>query len=162
MKKLSEKNFEAIYNEYYKLVYFIVSKYVGDKFDRENLANDVFIKFYQKRERVKNIKFYLATSARNTAADFLEKKKNIILPLDEAKTAVFVEDDGESGFRDAVIDLRKVLDEAEVDIILSHAVFGETFKEIATRLKKPLKTVYSVYRRAAQKYRKYKEDKVDE
>lgn len=162
MKRLSDKKFEAIYNEYYKLVYFIVSKYVGDKFDRENLANDVFIKLYHSRERVDNIKGYLAAAARNAAADFIEKKKQKVLPLDEAKAAVFPDASASSGYNAALEDMKNVLTEYEIEVILSHAVFGESFKEIGKRYDKPLKTVYSVYMRAVQKYRKYKEEKGDE
>ena len=162
MKKLSDKKFETIFKRYKNLVYFIVSKYVDDTFDRENLTADVFLKFYQNYDGAGDVKIYLAKSAKNVAIDFLRKKKNISVSLDDAAEIVYVDEGYQSGYRDAVKEMRKVLDENEIDTILSHAVFGETFKEIAARQRRPLDSVYYTYRSAIKKYKKYKEEKVDE
>lgn len=155
MKKLTEKKFDAVYNEYGRLVYFIVSKYVGDPFECENLTNDVFMDLYKRKEDVRDVKYYLIASAKNRAVAHLRKKRNVTVPLNEAADAVYVDEGAESDFRDVVEEMRKALSDEEVEIILSHAVFGEKFKSIAKRLKKPLPTVYTLYSRAIKKYRGY-------
>ena len=162
MKKLSDKKFEAIFKRHKNLVYFIVSKYVDDTFDRESLTADVFLKFYQNHEGVDDVKYYLAKAAKNVAIDFLKKKKNISVSLSDAAEIVYVDEGYKSGYRDAVEDMKNVLGDIEIDTVLSHAVFGETFSEIAERQQRPPDSVYYTYRSAIKKYKKYKEEKVDE
>lgn len=162
MKRTTDEQFEKIYNKYYKLVYFIVSKYVGDRFERENLVHDIFLKFYEKQEGVENVKYYLARAARSTAIDFLRKEKNISVPLDDAANFVFADVGSSSYYNSAVEDMKKVLSDEEIEIVLSHAVFDEPFKEIAERHGKPLIAVYRIYKRAIKKYKKFSEENCDE
>ena len=162
MKRLSDKKFEAIFNEYKNLVYFIVSKYVDDAFDKEDLTNEVFVKFFERHESVKNVKYFLATVAKNTAIDFVRKKKNLVVPLEDAAEVVYVDEGYQSGYRDAINNMKKALNDLEINVLLSHAVFCDTFKEIAARYEKSLDTVYYTYKNAVKKYKKFKEGRSDE
>ena len=46
------KAFEYIYSKYYKLVWFIISKYVYNVLDIEDISQTVFINFYNN---IKNV-----------------------------------------------------------------------------------------------------------
>ena len=162
MKKITEKQFETIYNKYYKLVYFIVSKYVGDRFERENLVNDVFVKYYEKQEEVKNVKYYLACLSKSTAIDFLRRNKKLSVPLEDAANVVFIDEGASSYYLSAVGDMKRVLTDLEIEVVLSHAVYDEPFKEIAEKFGKPLIIVYRIYKRALKKYKKHSEENCDE
>ena len=157
MKKLTEKRFRELYDEYVRLVYFIVSKYVDEKHERESITDDVFLKFYNNHEAVRNVKTYLATAAKNAAINSLKKTKNIDVSLTDMADEVFVDPSLYSDYRDVLEELKSFLDEVETEVLLSHAVFGETFGDIAERLGRPLQTVYSIYKRAMKKYKEKRE-----
>ena len=155
MDDLTERKFEKIYGEYVKLVYFIISKYVDDTSDREELTNDVFVDFYVRMEDVENVKYYLTTTAKNKAINHLTRRKTPDTVLDE-NAAVKEEVKGDGGYADTVEDMKNVLNDLEIDIIIEHAVFGKTFDKLSKENGMPLKTVYSLYKRAIKKYRRYK------
>ena len=76
--------FEEIYVTYGKLVYFKIMQYVSNKLDVEELTQDVFVSFYNnlKCTDILDIKYYLVTSAKNKAVDFIKKKK-VVLQSDD-------------------------------------------------------------------------------
>ncbi len=151
-----ESIFEEIYREYGKLVAYIISKYVAEKEDIEELTNDVFVTFSTVLHRIKldNIKYYLVVQAKNSAVNFLKKNSkqyNIeyverveLSSLDEDKTA----------FYEIIDEMKSCLTEDEINIILLHAVYDKTFREIADMYEKSINTVKSTYRRAIAKLRK--------
>ena len=155
MADLKEKRFEKIYREYVKLVYFIISKYVDDRSDREDLTSDVFVDFYVKMDGVKNVKYYLVTAAKNKAVNHVAKNKRVKITYEEEPTK---EGDSYSdgGYYDTVNDMKKVLSDREIEIIIKHLIFDKTFRQLSDELGQPLKTIYSVYKSAIKKYRKYK------
>ncbi|MDE5547036.1 MAG: sigma-70 family RNA polymerase sigma factor, partial [Anaeroplasmataceae bacterium] len=75
------KIFNEIYATYCKLVFFVISKYVNQLEDIEDLTNDVFLSFFNQIQQINltdNIKSYLTTSAKNKALDFMNKKNNYV------------------------------------------------------------------------------------
>ena len=74
-----ERIFEQIYYDYGKLVGFVISKYVSNTADIEELINDVFLKFSKVLYSIKldSIKYYLVVQAKNTAINFVKKNSNI-------------------------------------------------------------------------------------
>ena len=157
MLTLTDKQFEKLYNENVRLVSFIVSKYIGDPYECEEITNDVFVRLYQRSGEIKNLKYYIVSSAKNAAKNSLKKKGLITVPLDENAIDVYAEDRFYSDYRHTIEEMRKVLRDDEIEIILSSAVFDEKFASISKRLNKPMKTVYTTYMRAIKKYRKFKE-----
>ena len=60
------------------MVCFVISKYVNNKEDIEDLANDTFIKVFNNVKEIQSsFKYYPIQSANNIAKDYL-KKKNLI------------------------------------------------------------------------------------
>src|SRR5574344_1086731 len=71
--------FNNTFNDYSKLVYFVISRYVNNIEDIKDLTLETFTKYYININSVKNPKPFLTTSARNLAIDFLRKNKGIVL-----------------------------------------------------------------------------------
>lgn len=71
------ERFKSIYTEhFYKVKYFAV-QYLEDEIEAENVAQEVFVSFWENIERVdfnKNVLAYLLTSARNKSLNLLSKE----------------------------------------------------------------------------------------
>lgn len=149
--------FEEIYYLYGKLVGFVISKYVFVKEDIEELINDVFISFYNNLNTIefKSIKYYLVTSAKNKAIDFLRKKKEEVLLDDDY---IFSVSDNKSLYYQIVDDLKRCLKENEIEIILLHVIYNFSFKEISNIQNKPLTTISTIYSNAIKKYKRWRKD----
>lgn len=153
--KKEERNIllEEIYNEYYKLVCFIISKYIRNRSDIEELANDVFIKFFQNIYSIRSsIKYYLTTTAKNTSINFLKQKnKNVVF---DDEIVFSIKDDKHSSNENyyEIIDyLKTFLTEKEIAIILNHVIYEMTFKNISELFKISENTVKTTYYRSLEK-----------
>lgn len=153
--KKEERNtlLEEIYNEYYKLVCFIISKYIRNRSDIEELANDVFIKFFQNIYSIRSsIKYYLTTTAKNTSINFLKQKnKNVVF---DDELVFSIKDDEHSSNENyyEIIDyLKTFLTEKEIAIILNHVIYEMTFKNISELFKISENTVKTTYYRSLEK-----------
>ncbi len=146
-----EKVFEEIYYEYGKLVGFVISKYVHNKADVEELVNDVFLAFSKVmfNTEIGNIKRYLAVSAKNATVNFLRRKKI------ECEEFSYVENyDGYGdglGYYDIAREMQKCLSIDELNTVFLHIVYGYSFTEIAKSISRPSSSVSSQYHRAIKK-----------
>jgi len=150
-----EQVFEEIYYEYGKLVGFIISKYVSKKEDIEELVDDVFISFSKimLKNEINNIKYYLVTQAKNASINFLNKKDNKIeIIYDEIYLSSNTYE--QSKYYEIVYEMKQVLTELEVNIILLHTIYNYSFDDISNKLNKPLSSIASIYRRAITKFNK--------
>lgn len=146
--------FKEQYNQYYKLVCFVISKYVNNKEDIEDLANDTFIKVFNNVKEIQSsFKYYLIQSANNIAKDYLKKKR---FDLDNNDTEVSIEDNSipSLNYLDLIKKMEKHLKQIEIDIILMHVIEGYTFKEIAEHYNFKEKKVISIYYQATKKFLK--------
>ena len=150
--------FEEIFNEYSKLIAFIISKYVHIKEDVEDLVMNVFLKFYAAalKTDMTNIKAYLAVMAKNESISFLKKEKNIFIEYDDN---VYFEDGAtNTTYNDIIAKMKTILTDEEVNIIILKVVYGYTFKELALKISQKPSTISSKYFRAINKFkRSYKE-----
>lgn len=150
--------FESIYHSYYRLIGYVISKYVKDTNIVNDLISDTFVKFYKAmfNTKIRNIKYYLVTIAKNLAITYLKDIKKVDIVYDD--DIVFsVEDENDSKYSSLVEDLKKVLDEEEVKIILLHVLYDYSFKDISGKLGISLSTVKSKYYRGIEKVRKENE-----
>ena len=65
--------FRDIYNTYYKLVYFVLAKYLTSSSDIEDILVESFVSLFENRKKITNIKYYLTTISKNKALNFLKK-----------------------------------------------------------------------------------------
>lgn len=157
--KIIHDVFEEIYVTYGKLVYFKIMQYVTNKFDAEELTQDVFVSFYNNlySTNILNIKYYLIASAKNKAIDFIKKKKEVL--ISDEKTIFEVEDVVDKCIEyDEIIEaMKKFLSEFEIEIIIKHIMDDLSFKQLSIQYKKPLNTIISIYHRALKKFKKERE-----
>ena len=77
---MQEKEFEHIFKCYYSDIYNFIYHYIMDGDDAEDLAQDVFICFFEKYKSLPegiNSKQYLLSIAKNRCISFL-RHKNVI------------------------------------------------------------------------------------
>ena len=150
-----EQIFEEIYYEYGKLVGFIISKYVSKREDIEELVDDVFISFSKSmmKTMINNIKYYLVTQAKNTSINFINKKENKIeMIYDEIYLSNSTYE--QSKYYELIDEMKQVLTEKEINIILLHTIYNYSFEDISNKLNMPLQSIASIYRRAIKKFNK--------
>ena len=156
--------FEALICLYLTPIYNLVYRYAGDAASAEDITQEVFVKVWKNLKRFdrgKSFKTWAFAIAKNTAFDFLKKKKAI--PFSSFDT-----DAGENVIIDTLADpaflppelfarkeLAQILERALLtlapkyrEVLLLRYFEHFTFQEIADILKEPLDTVKSRSRRA--------------
>lgn len=153
--ELINEFFEELYKKYKGLVCYIVSKYISSREDVFDIAQDVFLDFFNNADKVNtNIKFYLTSSAKNKALNHLKKYSKITfverndLDLLESKS-----NSNDLVFIDTVRILRENLKNDEFNILSLHLFENITFKDIASKLNMKLSTVKTLYFRSLKKSR---------
>ena len=144
-----ESVFRQIYDSYFKLVYFCVSNYINVHEDIEDIVADVFVSFFNHLDSINidgSIKYYLTTTAKNKAINFVKKKKEVILEDNVLNSMKY-----ESKPNLLLLTLNEKLTKEERYIIVSHVLYDYTLNEIATELNENLNTIKSKYRRTIQK-----------
>lgn len=78
LQKGNERAFEFVFNEYYASLTRFSYSLIKDQDKAESLAQEVFIKFWEKREKltdIDNLLLYLMAMVRNQSIDYLRKEK---------------------------------------------------------------------------------------
>jgi len=165
--KGDEKSLEILIHRYLKPIYNFVYRYVGDKEQADDITQIVFVKAWKNlkkfhfRSNGSAFKIWIFQIAKNTALDFLRKKKTI--PFSE-----FENTQGENiimeTLRDPLPLAPEILEKADIAkslngameklsltyrmVLFLHYNDHFTFREIAEILGEPLNTVKSQHRRA--------------
>jgi len=170
-----EEAFRVLLNKYTKHIYNFVRQMVPNNNDAEDVTQEVFIKVWKNLKKYKNgqnFKTWLFTIAKNSAIDFLRKRKAIVFSdLESEINKKGDKDDfnfsetieSEESLPDAMLQkiqdvnfLNKLLSQISTEyktILLLHYQEDMTFEEIGEILDKPLNTVKSYHRRALLKLR---------
>ena len=158
--------FERLVANHLEAVYSFVARYVGNSNEAEDIVQDVFIKVWKHLGRFdtqRNFRTWIFTIAKNTALDWLKKKKVITF------SELTGDDDTGPTFEETLADLDEptplelfdqTLDQKALSaalaalpadyraVVILRLDSQLTFREIAETLNKPLNTVKSHYRRA--------------
>ena len=168
-----DQAFETIYDTYARSVAFICGRFLTDDTDIRSVTNDVFVSFFQRApyiEEIESLRAYLTQAARRAALDFLRAKNRrekglteLTSPDEDTDPLTLVPDPDEdipshARYKALTDDLRATVGDEATEIILSHAVCGESFPAIAARLGLKTGTVKTRYHRAIQRFRKQKGD----
>lgn len=153
------ESFREIYNKYFKLVWFCVFRFLGNKEDADEVSDDVFVKFYERAEKTEiiNVKYYLTRSARNLSFNKLRSRKHTE-ELNENTAGQYVFCEG-SGLLEKIA---SAANKEEIDLLCRHVLEGYTLAEIAERLGEPVNTVKSKYRRLIKRLKSELGDFCDE
>ena len=175
-----ESAFPALLSRYLKPVYNFAYRMTASKADAQDIAQETFFKAWRnlkKYRREKNFKTWLFAIARNTAIDYLRKRKDFTFSDLSARSGSGFGGEGEEGdnnFEDTLADLGPLPDEiiaraedqknmeelisklspAYREMLLLRYDSQFTFDEIGKILGKPLDTVKSQHRRALIELRK--------
>ena len=144
--------FDYLYEKYCKLVYVSVKGIVPDPRDAEELTNDTFVKIFNNRRRlceIKNIKYYIMMTAKNVAYDF-KRKRQIKIIYDDDIVYTAPNKSERNSVDDITSEFAKHVSLEDVDIIVRHILHEETFKEIGEALDRPTSTIKSRYFRAIE------------
>jgi len=161
--KGDEKSFEALVSRYMRQIYGFVFKYVNNAAVAEDITQEVFMKVFKhirKIDKNKNFKSWVYTIAKNTALDFLKKKKSIPFSSFEVENGrnVLLEK-----LADPHLAPNKIMESLEskdtflgaigklsekYKLVLSLYYYQYlNFREIAELLKEPVNTIKSRHRR---------------
>ncbi|MDD5165383.1 MAG: RNA polymerase sigma factor [Candidatus Pacebacteria bacterium] len=173
IKKGDDASFHILMSRYMKHVFNFILQYVRVREEAEDVTQDAFFKAWKHINRFKDgMKFkpWLFTIARNTALDYIKKKKAVVFSeMDQTDS------DGEaiSTFSDTLTDEAPLPPEifankelgSQLDVamnilhpdhravLIMHYHEDMTFEEIADTIKKPMNTIKSWHRRSLEKIR---------
>ena len=168
-----DQAFETIYNTYAGSVAFVCGRFLSDDTDIRSVTDDVFVSFFQRAPyiEIESLRAYLCQAARRASLDFLRAKNRRerglteLTSLDEDTDPLTLVPDPDEDipsharYKAMTADLCATVGKENTEIILSHAVCGESFPEIAARLGKKENTVKTAYHRAIKRFRKEKGDR---
>jgi RNA polymerase sigma-70 factor (ECF subfamily) len=165
-----ETSLEVLIRQYLKPIYSFAHRYVSNSQEAEDITQEVFVKVWRnlkKFDQNKSFKTWIFSIAKNTAIDFLKKKKTI--PFSE-----FENEDGENMLTETFADSsplpQELLEKAGMAQILNSAMeklspkyrmvlflrYNDhfNFREIAEILGESLNTIKSRHQRAILMLRK--------
>ena len=157
-KEEPESTFQYLYTKYKPLLRFIAAQYIKDEGDIEDIVQETFINFFNRVESVHtSIKSYLTASAKNIAFNFIKKhaKTDYVDPdeLSLLHDSSLCDHWANVRFDELIRDMKKVLAEEDVKIILLHLIDDVNFEKIALKLNQNVKTIKTKYYRALKKYK---------
>lgn len=89
IRKGDKHAFKEVYDEHYSQCYFIARRYLKDKNLAKDAVQDLFLKFWKKREKLdssKTIKGFLFIMLKNHLLDMIRKRKTQNKILEKYKT----------------------------------------------------------------------------
>ena len=158
--KGDEKSLEILVARYLKVIYSFSYKNVGNEAEAEDITQEVFVKVWKnlkKFDQKKDFKPWIFQIAKNTAIDYLRKRKTVPFSNFENESGQNLLTDNlvekSPNLVETISDKRTMetilnnLDEKEQKIINLRHKEGFSFNQIAEFLKEPINTVKSRYRR---------------
>lgn len=159
IKELQNHNYEAfdiIYEQFHKLVFYVIYSIAKDVESTKELVQDTFLKMWNNIHTFKlntNFKAWLLTIAKNAAKDYLKtRKEHFSLEGD-----VLSNQEHMSKFSEFNMDAKQVLNEFEYDVITLILIYNLKRREVADVLERPIGTISRVYSEALQKLKKFYE-----
>lgn len=155
-KKQLNKCFEHLYNQYKNLIAFNIAKYIPEKEIIQDLVNETYLIFFNNADKVtRNIKNYLIITSKNLTINYLNKNKSTIMLNEEALYDVEKNITLNDNIKTLLLDMRQVLSQEEIEIIIYYLYENNSFIDIAAIKKTSSNTIKSKYFRALKKYREY-------
>lgn len=142
----------AVYEEYRRLMYFVIATYVENPEDCNDVLSEAFLKAMENRASLKEpskLRSFLCSIAKNEAINFSKKKRA------ESSSDIIEEMYGEQDqSNDALSMIEPLLSSKETIVVYYKAVFGYTWKEIVEETNIPDSSARLLYKRGIEKLRK--------
>lgn len=149
IKELQNHNYDAfdiVYEDYHKLVFYVIYSIVKDVEITKELVQDTFL-------LNTNFKAWLLTIAKNTAKDHLKTRKQYY----SLEGEVISNQEHMSTFSEFNVDAKQVLNDFEYNVITLTLIYNLKRREVADVLERPIGTISRVYSEAMQKLKKFYE-----
>ena len=162
LKLIEERsqNFTEIYSDHYPVVHGIVYSKIGSIDDTNDIAQEVFIRFFEKFDEVENPRKWLYGTIRNVVLEFYKKRYKKDIDID----TVF-DDNGlayVNGFRDTRLMIQEAIenmdnfkDEREKTLFDLIAVHNFTYKEAGAQVGMTVRQVKYRYNLIVDRLTKY-------
>lgn len=164
MQHGSRRSFEMFYEKYVSYIYNIAYAITKNREEAEDICHDVFVEVFEKVREYNpergSIKAWLAVKTKSRSLDRLRKKKPLLINRLEA--VVKQAERGADAFilshleKELIFDALQSIPESQREAIIRAYFNGETQREIAAKMKKPLGTVKSLIRYGLNNLRKQK------
>lgn len=153
LKLKDERAFETVYYTYNKLIYHIVYEMIHDALLTEELVSDIFVQMYQSIDMFdlnNNFKYWLIQIAKNMTKNKiaqLQREKYVL-----SETFVHQTKDSSQHHYDLMVEeMKRHLDDEEIEIINMVILYGYSFKIIGEMLGRSTSSVANQYYRALDK-----------
>lgn len=162
VQKIDNQSLKELFDLHYSSLCLYMIQFTKDRQDAEDIAQETFIKFWEKREKLlvtSSFKSYLFRSAYNLYMDQIRKEKRNDLLLVELKYEGLLSqiEEKESDQQEKINKVKQIVEKLPdrcKEILLLSKREGLKNKEIAIRLNISIKTVESQMRLAFQKIRR--------
>jgi RNA polymerase sigma factor (sigma-70 family) len=151
MRSLNDAQFDALVRQHVPAIFRYARRFTGDRDIAEDIAQETFVKAWKNLKRYdpsRSFSAWLYTIAQRTAIDYLRKKSDEPLPEELLDTAPSVLETLDMARENRALALATAQLPSEYRAVVQLRLQDLQFHEIAERLKKPLNTVKSQYRRA--------------
>ncbi|PIT90112.1 hypothetical protein COU23_00355 [Candidatus Kuenenbacteria bacterium CG10_big_fil_rev_8_21_14_0_10_36_11] len=131
-----EESLKLLIRNYLKPVFSFVYHFFNNHAEAEDIAQDVFVKMWKnlkKFDQQKKFKTWLFAIAKNTALDYLKKKKFLLF-------SEFINADGENILEETLTDINPLPDE-----IFEQADLAQTLEKIFDKLPAHYRVVLDLY-----------------
>ena len=131
-----EESLKLLIRNYLKPVFSFVYHFFNNHAEAEDIAQDVFVKMWKnlkKFDQQKKFKTWLFAIAKNTALDYLKKKKFLLF-------SEFINADGENILEETLTDINPLPDE-----IFEQADSAQTLEKIFDKLPTHYRVVLDLY-----------------
>ncbi|MED4270430.1 sigma-70 family RNA polymerase sigma factor [Geobacillus stearothermophilus] len=167
LEKIAEGSrtaFDRFYEKYAPMVYHIALRIVGNEAEAEDVSHDVFLEILQKPHQFDpkrgSVQAFLAVKTKSRSLDRLRKKRDLL--VSRLEEAALKEKGAEFYFlrqleQQVILDALTHLPEEQRQAIIHFYFRGETQREIAAAMNKPLGSVKSLIRYGLRNLRKQKE-----
>jgi len=160
LNEQNERALEDLVRRYLPLIFSFVKKYTGNEGDASDIAQEVFVKVWKNIksfDQNKSFRTWIFTIAKRTAIDELRKKNALPFSL-LREEGDFIESLGDESpsVLDQIFSQQQSQELAGAvaklptnyrSVIKLYSNDGLNFREIASKIKEPLNTVKSRYRR---------------
>lgn len=152
IKKRSEEAFNQFYEEYHRLIFYVILKITNDPEVSKDLTQDTFVCVYNKIDQYKggNFKYWVLQIAKNYGKNYVTRVAN--------KEKVIYDDSYIDSLPDDTLEYHEIdgfirdnLGELEAEIVIMKVILEYGFKEISEELSIPLTTVYRIYKQSLKK-----------
>ena len=152
IKKRSEEAFNEFYEEYHKLIFYVILKITKNAEVAKDLTQETFLCVYNKIDQYNggNFKYWVLQIAKNYGRNYVTRVAN--------KDQVILDDlyiqnlpDDKIVYRDIDSFICNNLEKEESEIVIMRVILDYTFKEISEELSIPLTTVYRIYKQSIKK-----------